>query len=60
MHEDNALPIETWFEDPTDEALLNLLPLLGGLILLNDVRSILSLRHMSLRDGRNTGQASAK
>jgi len=45
LHEDNALPIESWVDDPTDEALLELIPVLSGLVLLNDVRSILSLRH---------------
>jgi len=44
-HADNAVPISTWTDDPADDALLGLLPLLAGLPLLNDVRSILSLRN---------------
>eukprot|EP00285_Hemiselmis_virescens_P017067 CAMPEP_0173382936 /NCGR_PEP_ID=MMETSP1356-20130122/5459_1 /TAXON_ID=77927 ORGANISM="Hemiselmis virescens, Strain PCC157" /NCGR_SAMPLE_ID=MMETSP1356 /ASSEMBLY_ACC=CAM_ASM_000847 /LENGTH=194 /DNA_ID=CAMNT_0014337539 /DNA_START=104 /DNA_END=688 /DNA_ORIENTATION=- len=50
LHEDNALPIETWIQDPKDDALLDLLPVLSGLVLLNDVRSVLSLRHTSIRE----------
>mmetsp|Transcript_15980 Transcript_15980/g.32825 ORF Transcript_15980/g.32825 Transcript_15980/m.32825 type:complete len:268 (+) Transcript_15980:211-1014(+) len=42
---DNAVPISTWYNDREDDALLGLLPLLSGLVLLNDVRSILSLRN---------------
>jgi len=44
MHAENGLPIEAWFNDPYDEHLLDLLPLLYGLHFLQDVRSILSLR----------------
>ena len=39
---DNAIPIKSWFEDPTDTALLNLLPVLDCLRFTHDVRSILS------------------
>lgn len=42
---ENALPIENWMGDnPSDDALLNLLPFLNGLRFTSDVRSILSLR----------------
>ena len=39
---DNAIPIVSWFADPSDTALLNLLPFLDSLRFTNDVRSILS------------------
>ncbi|KAK0395763.1 hypothetical protein QR680_001416 [Steinernema hermaphroditum] len=38
----NAIPIKSWFSDPTDTCLLNLLPFLDALRFTNDVRSILS------------------
>ena len=39
---DNAIPIKSWFSDPTDSALLNLLPMLDALRFVSDVRSVLS------------------
>jgi len=39
---DNAIPIKSWFNDPSDTALLNLLPVLDALRFVSDVRSILS------------------
>ncbi|XP_065173605.1 CTD nuclear envelope phosphatase 1 homolog isoform X2 [Atheta coriaria] len=39
---DNAIPIKSWFSDPTDVALLNLLPVLDALRFTTDVRSVLS------------------
>ena len=39
---DNAIPIKSWFSDPHDTALLDLLPLLDALRFTNDVRSVLS------------------
>jgi len=39
---DNAIPIKSWFSDPSDTALLNLLPVLDALRFVSDVRSILS------------------
>mmetsp|Transcript_17466 Transcript_17466/g.37941 ORF Transcript_17466/g.37941 Transcript_17466/m.37941 type:complete len:545 (+) Transcript_17466:82-1716(+) len=44
MHGANAFPIETWFGDPNDEALLDALPFLYALAPLEDVRSVLGLR----------------
>lgn len=44
MHPSNAIPIDTWYSDQSDEELLNLLPLLHALAFLNDVRSVLDLR----------------
>jgi len=38
----NAMPIKSWFSDPTDTALLNLLPVLDALRFTQDVRSVLS------------------
>lgn len=40
----NAIPINSYFYDPSDEALLNLLPFLDALRFVNDVRSVLSRR----------------
>lgn len=40
----NAIPINSYFYDPKDEALLNLLPFLDALRFANDVRSVLSRR----------------
>ncbi|CAD5115722.1 DgyrCDS4665 [Dimorphilus gyrociliatus] len=37
----NAIPIKSWFSDPTDTCLLNLLPILDALRFVQDVRSIL-------------------
>ncbi|XP_073969137.1 CTD nuclear envelope phosphatase 1-like protein dullard isoform X2 [Rhodnius prolixus] len=39
---DNAIPIKSWFADPMDTALLNLLPVLDALRFTQDVRSVLS------------------
>ena len=39
---DNAIPIKSWFTDPKDTSLLNLLPFLDALRFTHDVRSILS------------------
>ena len=39
---DNAIPIKSWFSDPHDTALLNLLPVLDALRFTTDVRSVLS------------------
>ena len=39
---DNAIPVKSWFNDPHDTALLDLLPMLDALRFSNDVRSILS------------------
>ncbi|KAI9892530.1 MAG: Nuclear envelope morphology protein 1 [Vezdaea aestivalis] len=44
FHEDNALPIEGWINDPTDNDLLHLVPLLEALQYTTDVRALLALR----------------
>jgi CTD nuclear envelope phosphatase 1 len=41
---DNAIPIEGWINDPTDNDLLHLVPLLEGLQYVTDVRALLALR----------------
>ena len=41
---DNAIPIEGWINDPTDNDLLHLIPLLEGLQYATDVRALLALR----------------
>lgn len=44
FHEDNAIPIEGWINDPTDIDLLHLIPLLQALQYTADVRALLALR----------------
>ncbi|KAI5813361.1 NLI interacting factor-like phosphatase-domain-containing protein [Pyronema omphalodes] len=44
FHEDNAIPIEGWINDPTDIDLLNLIPMLQALQYVADVRALLALR----------------
>uniref|UniRef100_A0A914WCL9 CTD nuclear envelope phosphatase 1 homolog n=2 Tax=Plectus sambesii TaxID=2011161 RepID=A0A914WCL9_9BILA len=39
---ENAIPIRSWFSDPADTCLLNLLPFLDALRFASDVRSVLS------------------
>ena len=48
LQPDNAIPIESWRDDRTDTALLELLPFLDALRFVEDVRSVLSLRRLSL------------
>ncbi|KAI9747993.1 MAG: Nuclear envelope morphology protein 1 [Lichina confinis] len=44
FHPDNAIPIEGWISDPTDNHLLHLIPMLESLQYLTDVRAVLGLR----------------
>ncbi|CAI5441843.1 unnamed protein product [Caenorhabditis angaria] len=46
----NAIPIQSWFSDPNDTCLLNLLPFLDALRFTSDVRSILSRNQQQLQD----------
>jgi CTD nuclear envelope phosphatase 1 len=41
-HADSAISIKSWFSDPSDMALLYLLPMLDALSLIADVRSVLN------------------
>ncbi|KAF4619594.1 hypothetical protein D9613_005215 [Agrocybe pediades] len=43
-NEANGIPIEGWTHDPSDEALLDLLPVLDSLRFTSDVRRVLGLR----------------
>ncbi|KAI0383158.1 NLI interacting factor-like phosphatase-domain-containing protein [Hypomontagnella monticulosa] len=44
FHQDNAIPIQGWINDPTDNDLLHLVPLLEGMQYVSDVRALLALR----------------
>ncbi|KAB5554428.1 dullard-like phosphatase domain-containing protein [Coniochaeta sp. 2T2.1] len=44
FHQDNAIPIQGWINDPTDNDLLHLVPMLEGLQYVSDVRALLALR----------------
>ncbi|CAB3404919.1 unnamed protein product [Caenorhabditis bovis] len=46
----NAIPIPSWFSDPNDTCLLNLLPFLDALRFTSDVRSILSRNQQVLSE----------
>lgn len=46
---DNGIPIESWFDDRSDSALITLLPFLESLVGLNDVRPIIS-KKFNLRE----------
>lgn len=47
---DNAIPIKSWFSDPSDTALLDLLPVLDALRFVSDVRSILNRNREAQRN----------
>lgn len=44
-HENNAITVEGWINDPSDTDLLNLIPLLKSLRYTTDVRTILALKN---------------
>ncbi|KAF8351503.1 NLI interacting factor [Amanita rubescens] len=48
VNEANGIPIEGWTQDPADEALLHLLPILDSLRFTSDVRHVLGLRTAGL------------
>ncbi|KAI1006728.1 hypothetical protein K3495_g1491 [Podosphaera aphanis] len=52
LNQDNAIPIEGWINDPTDNNLLHLIPLLESLQYVTDVRAFLALR--GGEDGKHT------
>jgi TFIIF-interacting CTD phosphatase-like protein len=41
---ENAIPIEGWISDPTDNDLLHLIPFLRALRFVGDVRNLLGMR----------------
>ena len=41
---DNGIPIKSWFDDPSDRALISLLPFLETLVDADDVRPIIAKR----------------
>ncbi|EPQ58988.1 hypothetical protein GLOTRDRAFT_34014 [Gloeophyllum trabeum ATCC 11539] len=47
INEANGVPIEGWTDDPHDEALLDLLPMLDSLRFTSDVRRVLGIRGFS-------------
>lgn len=44
LYADNAIPIEGWISDPSDNDLLHLVPILEALQYVTDVRALLALR----------------
>lgn len=44
LHQENAVPIDSWVSDERDERLLDLLPFLDALRVVEDVRSVLGMR----------------
>lgn len=44
MHQNNAISVEGWINDPSDHSLLHLVPLLNALRFTSDIRSLLSLK----------------
>lgn len=44
LNHENGIPVDTWIDDPQDDALLDLLPFLDALRFAEDVRSVLRLR----------------
>ncbi|KAE9410435.1 NIF-domain-containing protein [Gymnopus androsaceus JB14] len=53
VNEANGIPIEGWTHDPSDEALLDLLPVLDSLRFTSDVRRVLGLRNAAGSGGRS-------
>lgn len=49
---DNAIPIEGWINDPTDNDLLHLIPVLEALQYVTDVRAVLALRRGEVEASR--------
>ena len=49
LQPDNGFPIESWYEDDSDSALMQLLPFLESLVDVDDVRPIIA-RNSMLQD----------
>jgi len=46
FHPENALPVESWFDDPNDNELLDIVPMLEELSKVDDIRVLLQqIRH---------------
>jgi len=56
----NGIPIEGWINDPHDECLLDLLPMLDSLRFTNDVRRVLGLRGFGRREGASLSMGIAE
>ncbi len=54
INQANGIPIEGWINDPNDECLLDLLPVLDSLRFTNDVRRVLGMRGWSARNIANS------
>ena len=52
LNVDNAIPIEGWINDPTDNDLLHLIPVLEALQYVTDVRAVLTLRRGEVEASR--------
>lgn len=52
LNTDNAIPIEGWINDPTDNDLLHLIPILEALQYVTDVRALLALRRGEVEASR--------
>lgn len=52
LNVDNAIPIKGWINDPTDNDLLHLIPILEALQYVTDVRAVLALRRGEVEASR--------
>lgn len=52
LNVENAIPIEGWINDPTDNDLLHLIPILEALQYVIDVRAVLALRRGEVEASR--------
>ena len=50
----NGIPVEGWTHDPSDEALLDLLPVLDSLRFTSDVRRVLGIRCVGTSSSHNS------